>query len=53
LIGNNGWSEHNTGKDLLTTDELIEKWVNEERRINHDMEEIYLKAMLDKEEKEG
>ena len=32
---------------------LIEKWVNEERRINHDMEEIYLKAMLDKEEKEG
>ena len=32
---------------------LIEKWVNEERRINYDMEEIYLKAMLDKEEKEG
>lgn len=32
---------------------LIEKWVNEERRINHDMENIYLKAMLDKEEKEG
>lgn len=32
---------------------LIEKWVNEERRINYDMEEIYLKAMLGKEEKEG
>jgi ATP-dependent protease ClpP protease subunit len=32
---------------------LIEKWISEERRINHDMEEIYLKAMLDKEEKEG
>ncbi len=32
---------------------LIEKWVNEERRINYDMEEIYLKAMLNKEEKEG
>jgi ATP-dependent protease ClpP protease subunit len=32
---------------------LIEKWISEERRINYDMEEIYLKAMLDKEEKEG
>jgi ATP-dependent protease ClpP protease subunit len=32
---------------------LIEKWISEERRINHDMENIYLKAMLDKEEKEG
>ncbi len=32
---------------------LIEKWVNEERRINFDMENIYLNAMLDKEEKEG
>lgn len=32
---------------------LIEKWVSEERRINYDMEEIYLQSMLEKETKEG
>lgn len=29
LIGNNGWSEQKTGKDFLTTDELIDKWVKQ------------------------
>jgi hypothetical protein len=28
LEGNNGWSDHNTGKNFHTTDELINKWVN-------------------------
>lgn len=27
LIENNGWSDRETGKDFLTTDELIDKWV--------------------------
>ena len=27
LIGNNGWSEYDTGKNFLTTDELIDQWV--------------------------
>ena len=31
----------------------LEKWFSEEKRLSTDMEEIYLKAMLDKEEKEG
>ena len=41
LIGNNGWSEHNTGNDFLTTDELIDKWVKQfindlgKRKKNH------------------
>ncbi|MFN3952795.1 MAG: hypothetical protein ACK4KT_10380, partial [Thermaurantimonas sp.] len=41
LIGNNGWSDHKTGKDFLTTDELIEKWVKQfindigKRKKNH------------------
>lgn len=41
LIGNNGWSEHRTGKDFLTTDELIDKWVKQfindigKRKKNH------------------
>jgi hypothetical protein len=29
LIGNNGWSDHKTGKNFLTTEELINKWVKE------------------------
>jgi hypothetical protein len=29
LIGNNGWSEYNTGNNFLTTDELIDKWVKQ------------------------
>lgn len=29
LIGNNGWSDHKTGKTFLTTDELIDKWVKQ------------------------
>lgn len=29
LMGNNGWSEHKTGRDFLTTDELIDKWVKQ------------------------
>lgn len=32
---------------------LTKKWVREEERINDDMEEIYLKSMLNKEKKEG
>lgn len=32
---------------------FLEKWVDEEKRLTKDMEEIYLKVMLDKEEKEG
>lgn len=32
---------------------LVKKWMREGERITYDMEEIYLKAMLDKEEKEG
>lgn len=40
LIGNNGWSEQKTGKDFLTTDELIDKWVKQfitdiEKRKKH------------------
>ena len=41
LIGNNGWSEHNTDNDFLTTDELIDKWVKQfindlgKRKKNH------------------
>jgi hypothetical protein len=41
LIGNNGWSDHKTGKDFLTTDELIDKWVKQfindigKRKKNH------------------
>ena len=36
-----------------TTIRSLEKWFSEEKRLSTDMEEIYLKAMLDKEEKEG
>ena len=41
LIGNNGWSDHKTGKTFLTTDELIDKWVKQfisdigKRKKNH------------------
>lgn len=31
----------------------LEKWMEEEKRLAFDMEEIYLKSLLDKEEKEG
>lgn len=31
----------------------IESWVNEEKRSNFEMEDLYLKMMLEKEEKEG
>ena len=27
--GNNGWSDHKTGQDFLTTDELVDKWVKQ------------------------
>ncbi len=27
LIGNNGWSNYDTGKDFITTNELIDHWV--------------------------
>ncbi len=27
LIGNNGWSDYDSGKNFLTTDELLDKWV--------------------------
>ena len=29
LIGNNGWSDQKTGKDFLTSDELIDKWIKQ------------------------
>jgi hypothetical protein len=32
---------------------IIENWVNEEKRLCHDIENLYLKMMLEKEEKEG
>ena len=54
LMPNSRFMIHNgTNSYLNMSLPLIKKWIREDERITYDMEEIYLKVMLEKEEKEG
>lgn len=53
MSANSKFMIHYGYEEISSTSKIVEKWIDEGKRVNYDMENIYLERMLEKEDEMG